>query len=183
MTTQGAMKVVMTGSASDPLDWQQHIRNKPRREELAKRFKDAERPLQAGHRARHVADRLRCAVPAHDVRGQADARPRADAGHRPGEPRLQDKPGGLVVDYLGLADELQGRRWPITPRAAARARRPSTRKQAVAADAGEVRGLLRHLPRLRLVALGDGNPQRAALAAASGAGAHPGARRTAKSGC
>ena len=29
---QGTIKVVMTGSASDPLDWQQHIRNKPRRE-------------------------------------------------------------------------------------------------------------------------------------------------------
>ena len=28
----------MTGSASDPLDWQPHIRNKPRREALAKRF-------------------------------------------------------------------------------------------------------------------------------------------------
>ena len=32
---QGALKVVMTGSASDPLDWQPHIRNKPRREALA----------------------------------------------------------------------------------------------------------------------------------------------------
>ena len=29
---QGAMKVVMTGSASDPPEWQQHIRNKPRRD-------------------------------------------------------------------------------------------------------------------------------------------------------
>ena len=36
----GAMKVVMTGSASDPLDWQGHIRNKPRREALANRFRD-----------------------------------------------------------------------------------------------------------------------------------------------
>ena len=30
---QGAIKIVMTGSASDPLDWQPHIRNKPRRED------------------------------------------------------------------------------------------------------------------------------------------------------
>jgi type I restriction enzyme R subunit len=29
---EGAIKVVMTGSASDPLDWQPHIRNKKRRE-------------------------------------------------------------------------------------------------------------------------------------------------------
>ena len=35
----GAIKVVMTGSASDPLDWQPHIRNKARREALAKRFR------------------------------------------------------------------------------------------------------------------------------------------------
>jgi type I restriction enzyme R subunit len=35
---KGAIKVVMTGSASDPTDWQPHIRNKPRREALANRF-------------------------------------------------------------------------------------------------------------------------------------------------
>ncbi len=34
----GSIKVVMTGSASDPVGWQGHIRNKPRREALAKRF-------------------------------------------------------------------------------------------------------------------------------------------------
>ena len=33
---KGTLKVIMTGSASDPLDWQPHIRNKPRRKELAK---------------------------------------------------------------------------------------------------------------------------------------------------
>jgi type I restriction enzyme R subunit len=43
---KGAIKVVMTGSASDPLDWQQHIRNKPRREALAKRFKDPADPFK-----------------------------------------------------------------------------------------------------------------------------------------
>ena len=45
-TTKGAIKVVMTGSASDPLDWQPHIRNKPRREALAKRFRDADDPFK-----------------------------------------------------------------------------------------------------------------------------------------
>ena len=43
---KGAMKVVMTGSASDPLDWQPHIRNKARREELAQRFRDPDDPLR-----------------------------------------------------------------------------------------------------------------------------------------
>ena len=41
---------------------------------------------------------------------------------------FRDKPGGLVVDYLGLAHELK-RRWRPIPRAAARARRRSTRSR------------------------------------------------------
>ncbi len=36
---KGKIKVVMTGSASDPKDWQQHIGNKARRDFLAKRAK------------------------------------------------------------------------------------------------------------------------------------------------
>jgi type I restriction enzyme R subunit len=42
---KGMLKVVMTGSASDPVDWQQHIRNKDRREALAKRFRNPDDPL------------------------------------------------------------------------------------------------------------------------------------------
>ena len=38
------IKIVMTGSASDNLDWQPHIRNKKRRKELAKRFKNPSIP-------------------------------------------------------------------------------------------------------------------------------------------
>ena len=43
---KGALKVVMTGAASDPPDWQPHIRNKPRREALANRFRDPADPLR-----------------------------------------------------------------------------------------------------------------------------------------
>ena len=42
----GALKAVMTGSATDPLPWQQHIRSKSRPETLADRFKDPEDALQ-----------------------------------------------------------------------------------------------------------------------------------------
>ena len=42
--SRGAIKVVMTGSAADPVDWQAHIRTKPRREALAYRFRDAADP-------------------------------------------------------------------------------------------------------------------------------------------
>jgi len=37
---KGIIKIVMTGSASDPIEWQEHIRSKKRREEMAKKFKD-----------------------------------------------------------------------------------------------------------------------------------------------
>ena len=43
---KGSVKVVMTGSASDPPDWQPHIRNKARREALAQRFRDHDDPLK-----------------------------------------------------------------------------------------------------------------------------------------
>src|ERR1043166_7132662 len=46
---RGVMKVVMTGSASDPPDWQMHIRNKGRREELAKWF--TIRPIRSRSRS------------------------------------------------------------------------------------------------------------------------------------
>jgi type I site-specific restriction-modification system R (restriction) subunit len=42
----GALKVVMTGSATDPLDWQPHIRNKKGRDDIAKRFKNPANPLK-----------------------------------------------------------------------------------------------------------------------------------------
>ena len=42
----GALKVVMTGSASDPLDWQPHIRNKVRRQALADKFRKPNDPFQ-----------------------------------------------------------------------------------------------------------------------------------------
>jgi type I restriction enzyme R subunit len=55
---KGIIKIVMTGSASDPPDWQPHIRSKARREELAKRFKDPCGPVQGGDCPGYVAHRL-----------------------------------------------------------------------------------------------------------------------------
>ena len=43
---KGSIKVVMTGSASDPPEWQQHVRNKPRREALANGFRDVDDPFR-----------------------------------------------------------------------------------------------------------------------------------------
>ena len=85
---KGRLKVVMTGSASDPPDWQQHIRNKARREKLALRFPQSRRSIPNCPGTRYVAHRFRRPEFAHHVRGQTDARSRADAGHRPGKPRV-----------------------------------------------------------------------------------------------
>lgn len=59
----GSMKVVMTGSASHPPEWQAHIRNKPRREALAKRpvkrMRSARRPSRSARlRASTISARL-----------------------------------------------------------------------------------------------------------------------------
>ena len=66
---------------------------------------------------------------------------------------FRDKPGGLVVDYLGLADELQA-----GPGHLHRERRHGQHRhrpgRGRGGDAGEVRDLLRPVPRLRLVGAG-----------------------------
>jgi len=49
----------MTGSASDPPDWQQHIRNKSRRELLAKRFRDPADPFKVVSETRNSQQRKR----------------------------------------------------------------------------------------------------------------------------
>ena len=104
---QGAIKVVMTGSASDPPDWQPHIRNKPRREALAKRFRDAGDPLQIVL----VRDMWLTGFDAPSLHTMYVDKPMRGHGLMQAIARVnrvfKDKPGGLVVDYLGLANELK----------------------------------------------------------------------------
>ena len=104
---KGAIKVVMTGSASDPTDWQQHIRNKPRREALAQRFRDADDPL----RIVLVRDMWLTGFDAPSLHTMYVDKPMRGHGLMQAIARVnrvfKDKPGGLVVDYLGLAPELK----------------------------------------------------------------------------
>src|SRR5581483_7181804 len=104
---RGAIKVVMTGSASDPPDWQAHIRNKPRREALANRFRDAADPL----RIVLVRDMWLTGFDAPSMHTMYVDKPMRGHGLMQAIARVnrvfKDKPGGLVVDYLGLADELK----------------------------------------------------------------------------
>jgi type I restriction enzyme R subunit len=104
---QGVMKVVMTGSASDPVEWQGHIRNKARREELADRFKDAADPFKVVI----VRDMWLTGFDAPSLHTMYVDKPMRGHGLMQAIARVnrvfKDKPGGLVVDYLGLADELR----------------------------------------------------------------------------
>ncbi len=122
---QGAMKVVMTGSASDPLEYQPHIRNKARREKLAERFRDPHDPFKIVI----VRDMWLTGFDAPSLHTMYVDKPMHGHGLMQAIARVnrvfKDKPGGLVVDYLGLADELRKAMATYTE-SAARARRPST---------------------------------------------------------
>ncbi len=104
---KGVMKIVMTGSASDPLAWQDHIRNKPRREALAKRFKNPQDPLKIVL----VRDMWLTGFDAPSLHTMYADKPMRSHGLMQAIARVnrvfKDKPGGLVVDYLGLAQELK----------------------------------------------------------------------------
>ena len=104
---KGCLKVVMTGAASDPPDWQRHIGNKSRREALAVRFRDAEDPL----RIVLVRDMWLTGFDAPSLHTMYVDKPMRGHGLMQAVARVnrvfKDKPGGLVVDYLGLAHELK----------------------------------------------------------------------------
>ena len=104
---KGSIKVVMTGSASDPPDWQQHVRNKPRREALANRFRDADDPF----RIVLVRDMWLTGFDAPSLHTMYADKPMRGHGLMQAIARVnrvfKDKPGGLVVDYLGLANDLR----------------------------------------------------------------------------
>ena len=104
---EGRIKVVMTGSASDPLGWQPHIRNKARREKLAERFRDPDDSLQVVL----VRDMWLTGFDAPSLHTMYVDKPMRGHGLMQAIARVnrvfRDKPGGLVVDYLGLAHELK----------------------------------------------------------------------------
>ena len=104
---KGVIKVVMTGSASDPPEWQMHIRNKTRREELAKRFRNPADPFKVAV----VRDMWLTGFDAPSLHTMYVDKPMRGHGLMQAIARVnrvfREKPGGLVVDYLGLAHELK----------------------------------------------------------------------------
>lgn len=103
----GATKVIMTGSASDPPGWQQHIRSKKRREAMALRFKDPADPFKLVI----VRDMWLTGFDAPSLHTMYVDKPLRGHTLMQAIARVnrvfKDKPGGLVVDYLGIADDLR----------------------------------------------------------------------------
>ena len=100
------LNVIMTGSAMDPPEWQKHIRNKPRRNEMALRFKDPGDPFKIVI----VRDMWLTGFDAPCLHTMYIDKPMKEHGLMQAISRVNrvfgDKPGGLVVDYIGIADNL-----------------------------------------------------------------------------
>ena len=105
--TQGRIKVVMTGSASDPIEWKPHIRSKAGNEAIADRLKDPEDPLEIVI-VRDMwltgfdAPALNTLYVDKPMRGHTLMQAIARVNRV-----FTNKSGGLVVDYIGIAQDLK----------------------------------------------------------------------------
>ena len=103
----GALKIVMTGAASDPQEWQQHVGGKARRELLAKRAKDPEDPLKLVI----VRDMWLTGFDAPSMHTMYIDKSMRGHGLMQAIARVnrvfRDKPAGLIVDYIGIAQNLK----------------------------------------------------------------------------
>jgi len=104
---KGAIKVVMTGSASDPQKYQLHLRNKARRKDMADRFKDPADPLKLVI----VRDMWLTGFDAPCLHTMYVDKFMQGHGLMQAIARVnrvfRDKSGGLIVDYLGIAEKLK----------------------------------------------------------------------------
>lgn len=101
------LKVVMTGSAADGPAYQKHITTKKQRRELANRFKNPKDPFKLVI----VRDMWLTGFDAPCLHTMYADKPMSGHNLMQAIARVnrvfKDKPGGLVVDYLGLADQLK----------------------------------------------------------------------------
>ena len=104
---KGMVKVVMTGSASDPKDWQEHIRNGKRRKKIGDNFKDPDQKLKIlivrdMFLTGFDAPSLHTMYLDNPIKGHALMQAIARVNRvYPG------KEGGLIVDYMGIGSELK----------------------------------------------------------------------------
>ncbi|MEF2521870.1 type I restriction endonuclease subunit R [Vibrio mimicus] len=104
---KGAIKIVMTGSASDKPLLQPHIYNKKTKKRLEKRFKDLNDPLKLVI----VRDMWLTGFDAPCCHTMYVDKPMKGHNLMQAIARVnrvfKNKPGGLVVDYIGIANELK----------------------------------------------------------------------------
>ena len=105
--TQGIIKVVMTGEASEDESWQPHIRNKARREELAVRFKNPDDALKFVI----VRDMWLTGFDAPSLHSMYVDKPMRGHTLMQAIARVNrvfgEKPGGFIVDYIGIGYHLK----------------------------------------------------------------------------
>ena len=103
----GGIKIVMTGAASDPPEWQEHIRNKKIRDDLAKRARNFKDELKIVI----VCDMWLTGFDAPSMHTMYIDKPMRGHGLMQAIARVnrvfKDKPGGLIVDYIGVAQNLK----------------------------------------------------------------------------
>ncbi len=103
----GRIKIIMTGSSADPEEYQKHRTNKAQRKQLEKRFKDENDPLEIVI----VRDMWLTGFDAPPVHTLYVDKPMQGHGLMQAIARTnriwKDKPGGLVVDYIGIGHELR----------------------------------------------------------------------------
>jgi len=104
---KGAIKIVMTGSSSDPLDFQEHIRNKERRKLIGNRLKDPDNDLKL----LIVRDMFLTGFDAPCLHTMYIDKPMNGHTLMQAIARVNrvfgDKEGGLIVDYIGIAQDLK----------------------------------------------------------------------------
>jgi type I restriction enzyme R subunit len=104
---EGNIKVVMTGSSSDPLNFQQHVRNKAKRKALGERLKDPKDSLKLAI----VRDMWLTGFDAPSLHTLYIDKPMKGHNLMQAIARVnrvyKDKEGGLVVDYIGIATDLK----------------------------------------------------------------------------
>ncbi len=104
---QGKIKVVMTGSAADPVAFQPHLYSKDVRKNLKARAKDPDDPLELVI----VRDMWLTGFDAPSMHTMYVDKTMQGAGLMQAIARVnrtfRDKPGGLIVDYIGLFANLQ----------------------------------------------------------------------------
>ena len=105
--SEGVIKVVMTGSSSDPLPFQRHIRNKLKRKAVGDRLKDPKDKLKLAI----VRDMWLTGFDAPSMHTLYIDKPMKGHNLMQAIARVnrvyKDKEGGLVVDYIGIATDLK----------------------------------------------------------------------------